>query len=102
MQIFVQCQELHAITLEGAETVSDLKAIVQAREGVSADELTLATRAGRTLENGQILNDIVVEGSYIDATVGLLGGLYASRIVLGINSNVNANRVILRRLIAKE
>ena len=74
MQIFVQCQELHAFTLEGVETVSDLKALVYAREGVAADELILATRAGRTLEDGQILSEVLVEGSYVDATVGVLGG----------------------------
>ncbi|XP_003746305.1 uncharacterized protein LOC100905250 isoform X2 [Galendromus occidentalis] len=74
MQIFVQCQELHAFTVEGTETVSDLKGFVQAREGVAANELTLATRAGRSLEDEQLLKDVIVEGSYIDATVGLLGG----------------------------
>ncbi|OQR78874.1 ubiquitin protein FUBI isoform 1 [Tropilaelaps mercedesae] len=74
MQVFVQCQQLHALSVQESDTVASLKSLVEAREGVSADELTLTARSGRTLEDNQLLSDVLVEGSYVDATVGLLGG----------------------------
>jgi len=74
MQIFVQCGQLHAVEVSGVESVSHLKHLIESREGVSSSDLSLTTRAGRPLVDEQTLSEVLVEGSYVDATVGLLGG----------------------------
>ncbi|XP_022655945.1 uncharacterized protein LOC111265187 isoform X1 [Varroa jacobsoni] len=74
MKIFVKCQELHALSVEDCDTAASLKSQLAAREGIKADEVVLIARSGRVLEDSQILKNILVEGSYVDATVGLLGG----------------------------
>lgn len=69
------CQDLHAFSVEDCDTVASLKSMLEAREGVASSELVLTARSGRTLEDSQRLSDVLVEGSYVDATVGLLGGM---------------------------
>lgn len=82
MKIFVKCQELHALSVEDCDTAASLKSQLAAREGIKADEVVLIARSGRVLEDSQILKNILVEGSYVDATVGLLGGWCQSNVIM--------------------
>ncbi|XP_059369399.1 FAU ubiquitin like and ribosomal protein S30 fusion a [Carassius carassius] len=74
MQLFLRAQTLHTLHVSGDESVRDVKARVQALEGVSVDQQVLLL-AGAPLEDDVSLLDCgVSELCTLQLTVRLLGG----------------------------
>ncbi|KTF72073.1 hypothetical protein cypCar_00047622 [Cyprinus carpio] len=74
MQLFLRAQTLHTLHVSGHESVRDVKAHVQALEGLSVEEQVLLL-AGAPLEDDASLLDCgVSEHCTIELTARLLGG----------------------------
>uniref|UniRef100_A0A8C1LY97 Ubiquitin-like protein FUBI n=1 Tax=Cyprinus carpio TaxID=7962 RepID=A0A8C1LY97_CYPCA len=74
MQLFLRAQTLHMLHVSGHESVRDVKAHVQALEGLSVEEQVLLL-AGAPLEDDASLLDCgVSEHCTIELTARLLGG----------------------------
>ncbi|XP_028858654.1 FAU ubiquitin like and ribosomal protein S30 fusion a [Denticeps clupeoides] len=74
MQLFLRTQNTHTVEVTGQETVEDLKAQIQALEGVPVEDQVLLL-AGAPLEDGAALISCgVTELCTIDVVARLLGG----------------------------
>mmetsp|Transcript_32928 Transcript_32928/g.72744 ORF Transcript_32928/g.72744 Transcript_32928/m.72744 type:complete len:160 (+) Transcript_32928:70-549(+) len=71
MQIFVRAGRTHLIEVGAEQTVADIKAVIQAREGVACDEQRVLFN-GKQLEDGELLSLAGVED---EATLQILGRL---------------------------
>ncbi|CAL1293080.1 unnamed protein product [Larinioides sclopetarius] len=72
MHIFLRSQNLYPVDVEDG-TVSDLKDILEAKEGISAEEQILY-HGGNQLQDDEDITDCLVDGATVDVTVRLLGG----------------------------
>ncbi|XP_076466927.1 ubiquitin-like FUBI-ribosomal protein eS30 fusion protein isoform X2 [Babylonia areolata] len=54
MQLFVHSQQTHTLDVHGTETVEDVKALVEQKEGVAAEELAVYC-GGKPLDDGASL-----------------------------------------------
>ncbi|KAG7461201.1 hypothetical protein MATL_G00207580 [Megalops atlanticus] len=74
MQLFVRAQNTHTLHLTGQETIGDIKAHVQALEGLAVEDQVLLL-AGTPLEDGAVLEQCgVSENCTLEVTARLLGG----------------------------
>eukprot|EP00049_Salpingoeca_infusionum_P000714 m.41857 g.41857 ORF g.41857 m.41857 type:complete len:133 (-) comp10619_c0_seq4:99-497(-) len=73
MQLLVQGQQCHVVDVDASTTVSDLKTIVEAREGIPAEEQYLAC-AGRPLVAGALSCFDIAPLSTITVGARVLGG----------------------------
>ncbi|KAJ8356468.1 hypothetical protein SKAU_G00192620 [Synaphobranchus kaupii] len=74
MQLFVRAQNTHTLHLTGQETVGDIKAHVQALEGLAVEDQVLLL-SGTPLEDGAFLGHCgVSENCTLEVTGRLLGG----------------------------
>ncbi|KAG5847004.1 hypothetical protein ANANG_G00121060 [Anguilla anguilla] len=74
MQLFVRGQNTHTLHLTGQETVEDVKAQIQALEGLAVEDQVLLL-SGTPLEDGAFLEHCgVSENCTLEVTGRLLGG----------------------------
>merc|ERR1712183_423049 len=74
MKLFVRAQDQHLVEVAPTSTVGDVKASVEAVEGIAASEQSI-TFAGCVLSDDDVLSAVgVSEMTTLDITVGLLGG----------------------------
>ena len=73
MQIFIHAQQRYALEASAATTVEDVKAFVEANEGIDASEQYLAV-AGRPLHEGSLSAAGVTNLATIEVGVRMVGG----------------------------
>ncbi|KAK7134107.1 hypothetical protein R3I94_015834 [Phoxinus phoxinus] len=74
MQLFLRAQSLHTLEVSGHETVHDIKAQVQALEGLSVEEQVLLLSGSPLEDEHTLLNCGVTEHCTLELTARLLGG----------------------------
>ncbi|XP_028660226.2 FAU ubiquitin like and ribosomal protein S30 fusion b [Erpetoichthys calabaricus] len=74
MQLFVRAQNLHTLEVSGQETVSQIKAHIEALEGISPEDQVVLL-AGAPLNDEAVLGQCgVSELSTLEVTARILGG----------------------------
>ncbi|KAG1941785.1 ubiquitin-60S ribosomal protein L40 [Pimephales promelas] len=74
MQLFLRAQSLHTLEVSGHETVHDIKAQVQALEGLSVEEQVLLLSGSPLEDEHTLLSCGVTEHCTLELTARLLGG----------------------------
>uniref|UniRef100_A0AAZ3QDC0 FAU ubiquitin like and ribosomal protein S30 fusion b n=1 Tax=Oncorhynchus tshawytscha TaxID=74940 RepID=A0AAZ3QDC0_ONCTS len=73
MQLFVRAQTLHTFQVSGLETVADIKAHIEALEGLSCDDQVVFL-CGEPLQDDAVIGQSALELSTLEVTPRLLGG----------------------------
>ncbi|MBN3289354.1 UBIM protein, partial [Polypterus senegalus] len=74
MQLFVRAQNLHTLEVSGQETVSQIKAHIEALEGISSEDQVVLL-AGAPLTDEAVLGQCgISELSTLEVTARILGG----------------------------
>uniref|UniRef100_A0A671T476 Ubiquitin-like protein FUBI n=1 Tax=Sinocyclocheilus anshuiensis TaxID=1608454 RepID=A0A671T476_9TELE len=74
MQLFLRAQTLHTLHVSAHESVRDLKARVQALEGLSVEEQVLLLAGAPLEDDAELLSCGVSEHCTLELTARLLGG----------------------------
>jgi len=73
MQIFLNCQASHLVEVEASTSVSQLRSLVQAREGIPADAQYLVSQ-GHLLTEGTLAENGIAALSTVQVGVRMVGG----------------------------
>lgn len=74
MQLFIRGENLHAVTLNGTDSVLSVKNEIALREGIDVEDQVLLY-AGRPLDNEASLEDCdIIDQATLELNVRLLGG----------------------------
>ncbi|XP_016394864.1 ubiquitin-like protein FUBI [Sinocyclocheilus rhinocerous] len=75
MQLFLRAQTLHTLHVSAHESVRELKARVQALEGLSVEEQVLLLAGAPLEDDAELLSCGVTEHCTLQLTARLLGGM---------------------------
>ncbi|XP_056336830.1 FAU ubiquitin like and ribosomal protein S30 fusion a [Danio aesculapii] len=74
MQLFLRAQSLHTLEVSGNETVRDIKAHVEALEGVCVEDQILLLSGAPLQDDSTLLNCGITEFCTLEVSGRLLGG----------------------------